>query len=1466
MSDDSNITPTTLDHGIDRQLPEKGPPVEKFKEGLASKHIPPREEPETKKRSWTMSVLDRAVTTSVLPDNNMKREAFGLAMMSKEDIRLPNFTSRIAGDIRQEFSDEINKAPPSRRVRAFDIQAQTMRIASANSTLASYQFQKQYTLPYMRRNLALSYTKTDLLKRISLGIRSMEKAVVSKLEAIKMNTSAPDSAKSAKASYFSQLKDEIRSSNIKRVAGNISDVMLHNNDKMFKRYIAPLTSRLHEIISDPSSRKGGINGVIGATTSALNGLRHRAIEASEETPTSSLGKIKSIAAKGLAGGLGSAVNFGQRFRLGSETNEKLTGFAKPYSYMVSKISPFSKSGPDFSDDPDLPPTIKTAAIKAVASSSKDGSCGKLYSAFQDWRHEYTSHSLKVLEHLAAIELGGIPHGTPLKRVTGPKRSLTQRSHITKTKTRLPSPDGVIHHEETSSIKEHEKEDHLPVPTPKPNILDHIKNLRKRRDPSRPSLKSQVMRHSSSFLDSAKKALDKNRPRVEAARDAAHDRITDIIDQGKSRGKSVGIAAAMHAALAAGSAGDLMRAAHDTAKSSIAEHGHSAAHKAGALFARAKAHVESLNAKKPEAHNYPKQPLKHRIKAMMSGLGATGADTGKPRKNSYEDTHDENGHRKGDAPIDDLDRHEPKRLDTIKMRSAKDSLLNMLLSGGSSVAGLASNFVGGKTKGLAGRTLGRVFGRGAPAATEAAEDLAGAAGKSGLGRRALAGAGGLLKRGVPKLSSLGRMGLKGGAEGAVGLAEKGIVKGLPLAVKGVGKVASLGMKAGKFGLTKALPAVLKASPKAIWETSKFAGKTAMGAGKIGLGVGKFAAKTTGRLGWAAAKTGGSLLGKGLLKGGMKLAGSGLGIGIAAAVGKHFVDKYATGGWKRAGDTAADMVSYGAMGSMFGPVGTVVGAAIGALVANSDYAAKAIHGVGSAVSYVGSGISNIVGGMWHFVFGQDAKVLPNGRVLRKEKSSLFGDVKAAFFGAKAKYSKTGELISPARNSLMGSIQDGMTKFFRGEKQADGTYKKGSSILDQMRSAISNVSPTAGKVIDKVGSVASNIASGASNALTSAGALISSGASAAGDAISSGASAIYQGAKNAGSFAIGSLKDALTKIIGYEGGPKLVTDTGGLTKYGISAKNNPGVDIKNLTEDQAREIYAKKYAAPLGLDKYPPAVAMVALDASVNQGPGYAKKLLAEGGGDPSKMIQIRRQMYESLAQKNPGKYGKYLKGWQIRMDKLTRDIGPAGASAAAASAGGGKITAPAMAGGASSPGTTKSSPVSAPSSGKSSGGGTNTTSGSSTKMASAPIATPVMASASTTKVSMTKPSIAATPASAPDATGPDIVVVGRRPTPKPATVVTNTSIKDPMSDTHIKAQTSHTTALQSSEKTMQTLISTMADQTSASRDLTKAIQSMGSNLGKQSPPQDSSSGRGSKPTPRSGNLSMSMAKDVMTSGLA
>jgi hypothetical protein len=69
--------------------------------------------------------------------------------------------------------------------------------------------------------------------------------------------------------------------------------------------------------------------------------------------------------------------------------------------------------------------------------------------------------------------------------------------------------------------------------------------------------------------------------------------------------------------------------------------------------------------------------------------------------------------------------------------------------------------------------------------------------------------------------------------------------------------------------------------------------------------------------------------------------------------------------------------------------------------------------------------------------------------------------------------------------------------------------------------------------------------------------------------------------------------------EGGATLVRDSGGLTKFGISAKAYPDLDIAALTFDQAVAIYWKDFFLAAHLDELPVAVRMSVLNAEINVG---------------------------------------------------------------------------------------------------------------------------------------------------------------------------------------------------------------------------------------------------------------------------
>jgi lysozyme family protein len=69
------------------------------------------------------------------------------------------------------------------------------------------------------------------------------------------------------------------------------------------------------------------------------------------------------------------------------------------------------------------------------------------------------------------------------------------------------------------------------------------------------------------------------------------------------------------------------------------------------------------------------------------------------------------------------------------------------------------------------------------------------------------------------------------------------------------------------------------------------------------------------------------------------------------------------------------------------------------------------------------------------------------------------------------------------------------------------------------------------------------------------------------------------------------------GYTNDPQ---DSGGETKFGISKRQFPHLDIRNLTEEQAIEIYQRLYLDGPKISSLPTYLQPVMLDFAVNSGP--------------------------------------------------------------------------------------------------------------------------------------------------------------------------------------------------------------------------------------------------------------------------
>lgn len=158
------------------------------------------------------------------------------------------------------------------------------------------------------------------------------------------------------------------------------------------------------------------------------------------------------------------------------------------------------------------------------------------------------------------------------------------------------------------------------------------------------------------------------------------------------------------------------------------------------------------------------------------------------------------------------------------------------------------------------------------------------------------------------------------------------------------------------------------------------------------------------------------------------------------------------------------------------------------------------------------------------------------------------------------------------------------------------------------------------------------------------------------------------------------AIKKVIIHEGGSKITddpNDSGGLTKYGISQKAYPGLDIRNLTEAQAIAIYKRDYWDRIGGDKILSYnVAYALFDQAVNRGVSSALKIAQKVAGVSQdgklgtntlnainaiseksfleKFLAFAIQEYKDLAAARP-KDQKFLRGWLNRVTSISDYVG-------------------------------------------------------------------------------------------------------------------------------------------------------------------------------------------------------------------
>lgn len=138
-----------------------------------------------------------------------------------------------------------------------------------------------------------------------------------------------------------------------------------------------------------------------------------------------------------------------------------------------------------------------------------------------------------------------------------------------------------------------------------------------------------------------------------------------------------------------------------------------------------------------------------------------------------------------------------------------------------------------------------------------------------------------------------------------------------------------------------------------------------------------------------------------------------------------------------------------------------------------------------------------------------------------------------------------------------------------------------------------------------------------------------------------------------ASGGMQASISHVLGNEGGYNPKDMNGSPTNFGINYKANAAVlqkmgitpaNFKNMTKDQAIQVYASKYWPQSGAENLPANLQAPYFDVYIRN-PGAAKRFLAQSNEDPQQFMQLADGYFTKLAKTNPAA-AKYAKAWANR----------------------------------------------------------------------------------------------------------------------------------------------------------------------------------------------------------------------------
>lgn len=147
--------------------------------------------------------------------------------------------------------------------------------------------------------------------------------------------------------------------------------------------------------------------------------------------------------------------------------------------------------------------------------------------------------------------------------------------------------------------------------------------------------------------------------------------------------------------------------------------------------------------------------------------------------------------------------------------------------------------------------------------------------------------------------------------------------------------------------------------------------------------------------------------------------------------------------------------------------------------------------------------------------------------------------------------------------------------------------------------------------------------------------------------------------------NFRDSMAFTSKWEGGMANVQgDRGGRTAYGISEKNFPKHYAKMVQIMESKgegaakqfrdDFFKKEFYDKVVTPDMSSGQAAAMFDIAITSGPGTAKKLWKQSGGDLNKLVDAREQFFKDIVKNDPTQ-AKFLEGWLNRNNDFRETIG-------------------------------------------------------------------------------------------------------------------------------------------------------------------------------------------------------------------